>query len=90
MSPFSQSRPWRWIINDQYRLIVQQSLQFGTALFDALDRIEQTTDGYPQEGEYSIEDDDGNIGRWNVAQYEILHERLTRNRYLLMAAIRHD
>ncbi|MEZ4662477.1 MAG: hypothetical protein R2911_33410 [Caldilineaceae bacterium] len=59
-------------------------------MFDALDHIEQTTDGYPREGEYSIEDDDGNIVRWHVAQFEILYERLTRNRYLLMAAIRHD
>lgn len=80
-------RPWRCIINDLYRKIIADSLIRGTQLFDALDRLEQTTDGYPREGEYSIEDQTGDIVRWQVAGYEILYERIVDGKFLLMAAI---
>ena len=80
-------RPWRWIINDTYKQIVAQSLQYGLDLFNALDRVEQTIDGYPQDGQYSIEDNDGDIVRWHVAGYELLYERKTDTMHLLMANI---
>lgn len=80
-------RPWRWIINDFYRSIIAASLAKGNHLFDALDRLEQTKDGYPQEGRYSIEDKAGDIVRWHIAGYEILYERIIEGNFLLMAAI---
>ena len=83
-------RPWRWIVNDHYRQMIQQSLTQEDGLFDALDRLEQTADGYPREGQHTIEDEHGLIVRWHVAGHEVLYERLTRNRYLLMAALRKE
>lgn len=80
-------RPWRWIINDTYRKIIAASLAKDTRLFDALDRLEQTEDGYPQEGQYSIENKAGDVVRWQVAGYEILYERIIDGKFLLMAAI---
>lgn len=80
-------RPWRWIIHDLYRKIILASLAKGTQLFDALDRLEQTPNGYPREGEYSLEDHSGDIVRWRVAGYEILYERIVDGKFLLMAAI---
>ncbi|MBV7331225.1 hypothetical protein KFU94_23910 [Chloroflexi bacterium TSY] len=70
--------------------MIHQSLQNGDGLFDSLDRLEQTADGYPKEGQYTIENQDGNIVRWDVAGYEVLYERLTKNRYLLMAALKRN
>lgn len=83
-------RPWRWIINETYKQIVAQSLLDGLHLFNALDRIEQTLDGYPQEGTYVIEDDDGDIVRWQVAGYELLYERKVDTMHLLMANIQRN
>lgn len=83
-------RLWRWIINDLYRKIIADSLRKGTQLFDALDRLEQTADGYPQEGQYSLEDQSGDIVRWQVASHEILYERIVDGKFLLMAAIEAD
>jgi hypothetical protein len=80
-------RPWRWIINATYKQIVAQSLRYGPDLFNALDRVEQTADGYPQEGQYVIEDTDGAIVRWQVAGYELLYERKVDTMHLLMANI---
>jgi hypothetical protein len=80
-------RPWRWIINATYKQIVAQSLRYGPDLFNALDRVEQTSDGYPQEGQYVIEDNDGDIVRWQVAGYELLYERKVDTMHLLMANI---
>lgn len=80
-------RPWRWIINETYKRIITQSLRYGPELFNALDRVEQTVDGYPQEGQYAIEDNDGNIVRWQVAGYELLYERKVDTMHLLMANI---
>ncbi|MEZ4726987.1 MAG: hypothetical protein R3E79_07625 [Caldilineaceae bacterium] len=80
-------RPWRWIINKTYKQIVAQSLRDGPDLFNALDRVEQTFNGYPQEGQYVIEDRDGNIVRWQVAGYELLYERKVDTMHLLMASI---
>lgn len=80
-------RPWRWIINDTYRKIIAASLAKDTRLFDALDRLEQTEDGYPQEGQYSVEDKTGDVVRWRIAGYESLYERIIDGKFLLMAAI---
>ena len=80
-------RPWRWIINKTYKQIVAQSLRYGPDLFNALDRVEQTPDGYPQEGQYVIEDSNGDIVRWQVAGYELLYERKVDTMHLLMANI---
>lgn len=80
-------RPWRWIVSDIYQMIIAQSLAKGTNLFDALDRSEQAEDGYPQEGEYVTENSAGDIVRWQVAEYEILYERIVDGKFLLMAAI---
>lgn len=80
-------RPWRWIINATYKKIVAQSLRYGPDLFNALDRVEQTSDRYPQEGQYVIEDNDGTIVRWQVAGYELLYERKVDTMHLLMANI---
>ena len=83
-------RPWRWIVNDYYQLIIARSLLKGMDLVNALDRIEQTSDGYPPDGGYTLEDDTGNVVRWHVAKYEILYERKLDTMHLLMAALRED
>ncbi len=82
-------RPWRWIINDTYKQIIVQSLTYGSDLINALDRVEQTLDGYPQDGQYATEDDNGDIVRWHVAGYELLYERKVDTMHLLMANIQH-
>ncbi|MEM7132490.1 MAG: hypothetical protein AAF702_39675 [Chloroflexota bacterium] len=76
------------MINDYYQLIIAQSLLSGMDLVGALDRIEQTPDGYPQEGQYAFEDSAGNIVRWHVAGYEILYERKIDTMHLLMATLK--
>lgn len=85
-------RPWCWIINDTYKQIVAQPLHDGLDLFNALDRIEQTLDGYPKEGTYTIEDEDedGDVVRWQVAGYELLYERKVDTMHLLMANIQRN
>lgn len=70
--------------------MVTQSLVYGLDLFNALDQIEQTIDGYPEEGEYKIEDDNGDIVRWHVAGYELLYERKVDTMHLLMADIQRN
>ena len=80
-------RPWRWIINETYKQIVAQSLRYAPNLFNSHDHVEQTSDGYPQEGQYVIEDNDGHIVRWQVAGYELLYERKVDTIHLLMANI---
>lgn len=80
-------RPWHWIINDLYKEVVAKSLDKGADLFNALDHLEQTEEGYPQEGEHTREDSVGDVVRWRVAGYEILYERIVEGNFLLMAAI---
>ncbi|MEM7126725.1 MAG: hypothetical protein AAF702_10390 [Chloroflexota bacterium] len=50
--------------------------------------MEQTIDGYPSDGIYSVEDEAGNIVRWHVVGYEILYERKWDTMHLLMATLR--
>lgn len=83
-------RPWRWIINDAYKQVVAQSIRNGPELFIALDRMEQTMDGYPQDGQYTVEDEAENIVRWHVAGYELLYERKVDTMHLLMANIQRN
>ena len=56
-------RPWRWTGNDLYKQLIRQSLINGDGLFNALDHLEQTMDGYPTEGQYTVEDEVGLIVR---------------------------